>query len=156
MRLILQRVTRAAVRVEGKAVARIGRGILVLAGIEKGDAQEQVETAINKLAGLRIFDDAEDRMNLDSTAIGGAFLVVSQFTLAGTLAKGRRPSFDRAAPAEEAEPLVEALAHGLREQGFEVATGSFGAHMEVELVNDGPVTFIFDVPGARSPSEEPA
>ncbi len=145
MRLILQRVTRAAVRVEGKEVAQIGRGILVFAGIEKGDTQKQVETAINKLAGLRIFEDAEGRMNLDSKAIRGAFLVVSQFTLAGSLAKGRRPSFDRAAPAEEAEPLVEALAEGLREKGFEVAMGSFGAHMEVELVNDGPVTFIFDV-----------
>ena len=152
MRLILQRVSRAAVRVDGGVVAQIGRGILVLAGVEKGDTRDQVDSAIKKLSGLRIFEDEAGRMNLDSKAIGGAFLVVSQFTLAGSLAKGRRPSFDRAAPAEDAEPLVEALAVGLRNEGFEVATGSFGAHMEVELVNDGPVTFIFETPVPRPDS----
>lgn len=146
MRLILQRVSRAAVRVEGETIAEIGPGMLLLTGVEKGDGATQVEKAAAKLAGLRIFEDGSGRMNLDSAAAGGSFLVVSQFTLAGTLAKGRRPSFDGAAPPEIAEPLVDALVSTLRQRGFEVATGCFGAHMEVELVNDGPVTFVLDVP----------
>jgi len=146
MRLLLQRVSRAAVRVDGDEVASIGRGLLVLVGVQKGDGQGEVEVAARKLAGLRIFDDAEGRMNLAAGEVGGAVLCVSQFTLAGSLAKGRRPSFDGAAPPEEAAPLLDALAARLRDAGLPVATGRFGARMAVELVNDGPVTFVLDVP----------
>lgn len=145
MRLIVQRVARAAVRVDGETVGAIGRGMLVLAGVERGDGAAQVEAAVDKLDGLRIFDDGAGRMNLDSRAVGGAFLVVSQFTLVGSLARGRRPSFDGAAPPEIAEPLVEALVAGLRARGRAVQTGRFRAHMEVELVNDGPATFLLDL-----------
>jgi D-tyrosyl-tRNA(Tyr) deacylase len=146
--LILQRVSSAAVRVEGKVVGRIGRGLLALVGVEKEDSAEQVVKAADRLAHLRVFEDSAGRMNLDAAAAGGAFLVVSQFTLAGSLDKGRRPSFDGAAPGAQAEPLVEALVDELKSRGFEVETGSFGARMEVELVNDGPVTFVLDLPPA--------
>jgi D-tyrosyl-tRNA(Tyr) deacylase len=146
MRLILQRVSSAAVRVEGETVGEIGRGILALVGVEKGDGPEKAAAAVAKLATLRTFEDEEGRMNLDARAAGGAFLVVSQFTLAGSpLAKGRRPSFTDAAPPAEAEPLVDRITDGLRQQGFPVATGRFGAKMEVALVNDGPVTFVLDL-----------
>lgn len=145
MRLVLQRVSTAAVTVGGEVVGRIGRGLLVLVGVEAGDGPEQVEAAARKLSGLRVFEDDAGRMNLDVEAVGGAFLVVSQFTLAGSLVKGRRPSFDRAAPPEQAEPLVDALAAGLAQAGHRVETGRFRAHMEVSLVNDGPVTFVLDV-----------
>ncbi|MEO8505492.1 MAG: D-aminoacyl-tRNA deacylase [Acidobacteriota bacterium] len=145
MRLILQRVSRASVRVGTETVGEIGRGILILAGIERGDGRDQVRAAIGKLIGLRIFEDADGKMNLDAAAVNGEFLVVSQFTLAGSLERGRRPSFDGAAPPADAEPLIEALVEGLRARGASVATGRFRAHMEVELVNDGPVTFVLDV-----------
>lgn len=146
MRLVLQRVRRAAVRVGEETVGEIGTGVLVLAAAEVGDSPAEAATAAAKLSQLRLFDDADGRMNLDARAVGGAFLVVSQFTLAASLARGRRPSFDGAAPPAEAEPLVEALAAGLREAGHPVATGRFRAQMEVDLVNDGPVTFVLDVP----------
>jgi D-aminoacyl-tRNA deacylase len=145
VRLVLQRVSRASVRVGGATVGEIGRGLLVLAGVEKGDGPEQVLAAADKLAGLRVFEDEAGKMNLDLAAAGGAFLVVSQFTLAGSLARGRRPSFDRAAPPEEARPLVEKLVEELRGRGFRVETGRFRETMEVELVNDGPVTFVLDL-----------
>ncbi len=145
MRLLLQRVTSARVRVGDETVGEIGAGLLVLVGVEKGDSTESVTRAADKLATLRTFADADGRMNLDATAAGGEFLVVSQFTLAGSLAKGRRPSFDRAAPPEIAEPRVEALAAELEARGFRVGRGRFGAYMRVELVNDGPVTFVLDV-----------
>ncbi|MDX1503187.1 MAG: D-aminoacyl-tRNA deacylase [Thermoanaerobaculia bacterium] len=145
MRLILQRVSGAAVRVSGEEVARIGAGALILAGVERGDDRETVARAVEKVARLRIYADAAGRMNLDAAAVGAAFLVVSQFTLAASLERGRRPSFDRAAPPERARPLVEALAEGLAERGFEVQRGRFGALMQVELVNDGPVTFVLDL-----------
>lgn len=144
MRLVIQRVSAASVRVEGETVGEIGRGLLVLAGIERGDRPEAVRAAADKLAGLRVFEDAAGRMNLDVAAAGGAFLIVSQFTLAGSVARGRRPSFDRAAPPEEAAPLLEALVADLRIRGFRVETGRFRAHMEVALVNDGPVTLVAD------------
>lgn len=144
MRLVIQRVSSAAVRVEEAIVGEIGRGLLVLAGVERGDGIEKVRAAAEKLAGLRVFGDEAGKMNRDVAAAGGAFLVVSQFTLAGSLARGRRPSFDNAAPPEEAAPLVEALVEDLRSRGFQVETGRFQAYMEVSLVNDGPVTFIVD------------
>lgn len=151
MRLVIQRVSSATVRVarpdgtDGKnseAVGSIGRGLLVLVGVERGDGPEVARAAADKLAGLRAFDDDAGKMNLGLAAVGGSFMVVSQFTLAGSLARGRRPSFDRAAPPEEAAPLVAALVDDLRSRGFTVATGRFRAQMEVELVNDGPVTFV--------------
>jgi D-tyrosyl-tRNA(Tyr) deacylase len=144
MRLVIQRVSSASVRVGGETVGAIGRGLLVLVGVERGDAPATADVAAEKLAGLRIFEDAAGKMNLDAAAVGGAFLIVSQFTLAGSLAGGRRPSFVRAAPPEEAAPLVEAVVEGLRRQGCQVATGRFRAQMEVELVNDGPVTLVAD------------
>ena len=150
MRLVLQRVSRAAVRVAGDEVGAIGRGTLVLVGIERGDGPDQAAAAVRKLAGLRLFEDVEGRMNLSTADVGAAFLVVSQFTLAGSLARGRRPSFDGAAPPAEAEPLVDAVVAGLRAAGLTVATGRFRAAMEVELVNDGPVTFVLDVPPGGS------
>lgn len=144
MRLVIQRVSSAAVRVEGEVVGEIGRGLLVLVGVERGDGGEKVRAAAEKLAGLRVFEDEAGKMNLDTAAAGGAFLVVSQFTLAGSLARGRRPSLDNAAPPEEAAPLVDALVSDLRGRGFRVETGRFRAYMEVALVNDGPVTFVAD------------
>ena len=146
MRLILQRVARATVRIAGEVVGEIERGVLVLAGIERDDGLEQVEKAVDKLASLRLFEDSQGRMNLDAAAAGGAFLVVSQFTLAASLRRGRRPSFDRAAPADIAAPLVNALVAGLEARGLPTASGRFGEHMQVELVNDGPVTFVLDLP----------
>jgi D-aminoacyl-tRNA deacylase len=144
MRVVLQRVSSASVTVDGEVVGRIGRGLLALVGIERGDGPAQVRAAAEKLAGLRIFEDDAGKMNLDLAAVGGAFLIVSQFTLAGSIVKGRRPSFDGAAPPAEAEPLVDALVADLRARGFQVETGKFRAHMEVALVNDGPVTLIAD------------
>ncbi len=149
MRLILQRVERAAVRVaagEGwEVVGEIGPGALVLAGVEAGDGEAEAAAAADKLAGLRIFEDGEGKMNLAAGDTGAAFLVVSQFTLAADLSKGRRPSFNTAARRSVAEPLVDALVADLRQRGFTVETGRFGAEMKVELVNDGPVTFVLDI-----------
>ncbi|MFL6263027.1 MAG: D-aminoacyl-tRNA deacylase [Thermoanaerobaculia bacterium] len=144
MRLVIQRVSSAAVKVAGETAGAIGRGLLVLVGIERGDRLEVARAAAEKLAGLRVFEDGAGKMNLDTAAVGGAFLIVSQFTLAGSLARGRRPSFDRAAPPDEAQPLVEALVEDLRARGFQVETGRFRAMMEVSLVNDGPVTLVAD------------
>ena len=144
MRLILQRVGSASVTVDGQTVARIGQGILALVGVEKGDDENSVRKAVDKLASLRIFADESGRMNLAASDIGGEFLVVSQFTLAASLARGRRPSFDRAAPPDLAEPLVESLACGLEGKGLTVGRGRFGAYMQVKLTNDGPVTFVLD------------
>jgi len=145
MRLVLQRVESASVEVDGRELGSIGRGILALVGVEKGDGRDAVEKAARKLADLRLFSDREGKMNLSAPEIGGEILVVSQFTLAASLERGRRPSFDGAAPPEQAAPLVEELAAALRERGLRVATGRFGAAMRVRLVNDGPVTFVLDV-----------
>jgi D-tyrosyl-tRNA(Tyr) deacylase len=145
MRLVLQRVANASVAVGGEVVGSIGRGILALVGVERDDGAANVDRAVEKLAELRIFEDDTGKMNLAAREIAGGLLVVSQFTLAASLARGRRPSFDAAAPPDRAEPLIESLVTGLRQRGLEVATGRFGARMEVALVNDGPVTFVLDV-----------
>lgn len=145
MRLVLQRVERARVEVGGEKVGAIGKGMLVLVAVERGDGPEEVKLAADKLVHLRIFADAAGKMNLDVRETGGAVLVVSQFTLAARLSKGRRPSFDRAAPPEEAQPLVDSLVEAIVEKGVPVAEGRFGSYMKVELLNDGPVTFVLDL-----------
>jgi len=144
MRIVMQRVSSASATVDGEVVGEIGRGLLVLVGVERGDGRAAAGAAAEKLAGLRVFEDGTGKMNLDTASVGGAFLVVSQFTLAGSVIRGRRPSFDRAAPPEEAEPLVEALVDDLRRRGFRVETGRFRAQMQVALINDGPVTLVAD------------
>ena len=140
MRVLLQRVSRAEVRVDGVAIGRVGAGFCLLVGFTGTDGEEQVTWMADKVAGLRLFPDAEGKMNLGLVDVGGAMLVVSQFTLYGDAAKGRRPSFVDAARPEVAIPLYEAFVTRLRELGLPVETGRFGAHMEVDLVNDGPVT----------------
>jgi D-tyrosyl-tRNA(Tyr) deacylase len=140
MRVLLQRVKRAEVRVESRVTGSIGVGFLLLTGFTHADTPEQIVWMADKIAGLRLFSDADDKMNLALSDVGGAVLVVSQFTLYGDAAKGRRPSFIDAARPEIAIPLYEKFIALLRERGLEVATGEFGAMMDVELVNDGPVT----------------
>ncbi len=143
MRAVIQRVSRAAVRSGGREAA-IGRGLLVLAGLEAGDTEEACAWAAAKIASLRIFEDPDGKMNLGLSEVGGEILAVSQFTLAGSIEKGRRPSFDRAMRPEEARPLFEGLVERLRAEGCAVKTGFFQEHMDVELVNDGPVTFVLE------------
>jgi D-tyrosyl-tRNA(Tyr) deacylase len=147
MRLVVQRVSSASVRVGGAAVGEIGRGALVLAGIAHSDTPELVQRMAEKLVALRYFEDRSGRTNLDLADAGGAYLVISQFTLLADVRRGRRPGFSRAARPEAAEPLVERFVAGLRAAGFEVATGRFGAAMEVTLVNDGPFTLVLDSDG---------
>lgn len=130
--------------VDGEVVGRIGFGLLVLAGVEDGDGEDQIVAAATKLTRLRIFDDEQGRMNLDVRRAGGAILLVSQFTLAASTRKGRRPSFDRAARPELAEPLLVELGRRLEAAGVTVEWGRFGARMRVDLVNEGPVTFVLD------------
>ncbi len=149
MRAILQRVSRAAVLVDGVGVGSVGRGVLALVGVEVGDGEAEAVALARKMAELRLFEDDEGRMSLDTGAVGGGFLVVSQFTLVASLVKGRRPSFNHAAPPAEAEPLVERVMVELRGRGYKVQGGRFGALMEVELTNDGPVTFVLDVRDGR-------
>ena len=144
MKVLLQRVRRAEVRVGGEQVAGIGAGLLVFIGIEAGDTAEEAEFQADRTAGLRIFEDDGGRMNLSLRDTGGEALVVSQFTLAGSTRRGRRPSFDGAESPERAELLYGLYVRALREQGIRVATGRFREMMEVELVNDGPVTFLLD------------
>lgn len=144
MRLVVQRVSRAEVRIDGEVVGSIGRGAAVLVGVGKGDSTELAERLADRLAGIRYFEDAEGRTNLAIDEVGGAFLVVSQFTLLADLSRGRRPGFATAAPPDVAEPIVDRFVERLREGGRNVATGRFGAEMEVELVNDGPFTLVLD------------
>ncbi len=144
MRAVVQRVSRAEVRVGGEPVGRIGRGFLVLVGMEPDDDAEDAAYVAGKVAGLRVFEDEAGRMNRDLAAVDGAVLLVSQFTLLGDCRKGRRPSFTGAAPPDLAEALYEDVAERLRRAGVPVATGRFRAEMEVELVNDGPVTLLLD------------
>ena len=144
MRAVLQRVTRASVRVEGETVGGIGAGLVVLLGVARDDAEEDARYLVEKVLNLRVFDDAEGRMNLSVAESGGALLVVSQFTLYGDVRRGRRPSWFEAAPPELAETLYEFFVAEARRAGAHVETGSFRRMMEVELVNDGPVTILLD------------
>ena len=144
MRAVLQRVSRASVVIDGETVGSLGRGLLVLLGVAPADTAAEAQWLAEKVAGLRIFNDEAGKMNRDVAEVGGALLVVSQFTLHGDCRKGRRPSFIGAAPPEIAIPLYEAFINALRGLGLPVQTGRFGAMMQVELVNDGPVTLILD------------
>jgi len=145
LKLVIQRVSSASVRVAGAAVGEIGRGFLVLLGAETGDTPALAEEAARKVAGLRAFDDAAGKMNLALSDVGGAVLAVSQFTLVADLSRGRRPGFERALRGEEARPLYERFVAALRELGLPVETGTFGAMMDVALVNAGPATFILEI-----------
>jgi len=149
MRLVIQRVIQASVSVEGKTVARIGRGLLVLIGIGPGDGPSEADVLAEKCATLRIFEDPEGKTNLSVQNIQGEILVVSQFTLYADARKGRRPSFTDAASPEIAEPLVRHFSERLNALGVPTRTGSFGSHMLVELVNDGPFTILLESPAAR-------
>lgn len=144
MRAVVQRVSRASVTVAGEVAGQIGKGFLVLLGVEDKDGQDEVVYMAQKVTGLRVFEDADGKMNLALAEVGGAMLVVSQFTLLGDCRKGRRPSFIQAARPELADELYRAFCAEVRGQGIEVQTGRFQAHMDVELVNDGPVTLLID------------
>lgn len=145
MRAVVQRVAHASVVVEGEVVGMVEHGLMILLGVTHGDREEQASWLANKVAGLRIFDDPEGKMNLSVTDVGGSALVVSQFTLYGDASRGRRPSFTDAARPEVAEPLCDRFVELLREAGIgRVETGVFGAKMMVEIHNDGPVTLILE------------
>jgi D-tyrosyl-tRNA(Tyr) deacylase len=144
MRVLLQRVSRAEVRVGARVTGRISRGLLALVGFTATDDDARLEWMADKVVGLRIFGDAEEKMNLSVIEAGGAILLVSQFTLYGNAEKGRRPSFIDAARPEQAIPLYERFIAQLRQRGVTVETGEFGAMMDVELVNDGPVTLMLE------------
>lgn len=144
MRVVVQRVSRASVAVGGEGVAAVGRGLLLLVGVAEGDDQAEARRMAGKCADMRIFPDDEGRFNLSVTDVDGEALVVSQFTLLADVRRGRRPSFTGAAAPKVAEPLVEAFAGALRDAGVPAQTGRFGAKMQVELVNDGPVTIVLD------------
>jgi D-tyrosyl-tRNA(Tyr) deacylase len=144
MRALLQRVSQARVEVGGEVVGAIGRGFVVLLGVAHDDGPAEAQWLAQKVAGLRLFEDGEGKTNLSLDDVGGSVLVVSQFTLYGDASRGRRPSFSHAAPPEQAEPLVEAFVAGLRQAGLTVATGRFGAMMEVVIHNDGPVTLLVE------------
>jgi D-tyrosyl-tRNA(Tyr) deacylase len=144
MRVVLQRVSSAAVHVDGETVGRIAAGLVAFVGVAEGDDEATARRLADKTAEMRIFSDAEGRFNLSLLDIGRAALVISQFTLYGDARRGRRPSFSAAARPEVAEPLVEAFARTLEARGVAVARGRFGAHMAVDVFNDGPVTIILD------------
>ena len=144
MLAVVQRVTGAEVKVDGERVTRIGRGLVAFVGVEKGDGEEETGYLASKLSGLRIFPDAEERMNLCLEEVEGELLLVPNFTVAGDCRKGRRPSFDRAAAPEEAEALLQRLGSLCQQGGVEVRWGAFGKRMEVLVENDGPVTVLID------------
>jgi D-aminoacyl-tRNA deacylase len=149
MRAVCQRVSRASVTVDGEVVGEIGHGWMVLLGVGPNDDEATAARVADKIVGLRVFEDADGKMNRSVADVGGAVLLVSQFTLYADTSRGRRPGFTGAAPPAVAEPLVNRLAELIRERGLTVATGRFGAHMAVELVNDGPVTIVLtDEPAA--------
>jgi len=144
MRIVLQRVTRASVKVEGGVVGEIGPGLLLLVGVNGRESQEDMEWLADKCVNLRVFPDADGKMNRSLLDAGGEILAVSQFTLYGDCRKGRRPSFDDAAPADKAKGIFDTFLDLLRDNGVDVETGIFGEMMEVHLVNDGPVTLILE------------
>lgn len=144
MRAVVQRVSRAQVTVDNKLIGQAGRGLLVLLGVGKEDSEADADYLVQKICNLRIFEDADDKMNVSLLDCGGDLLVVSQFTLYGDVRKGRRPGFDQAALPAEANRLYEYFAEKCRQAGVPVSTGQFQAHMMVELVNDGPVTILLD------------
>lgn len=146
MKLVIQRVSRASVEVEGRVVGSIGTGLLVLFGAEEGDTPEMASEAARKVASLRVFEDDAGKMNRDLLAVGGGVLAVSQFTLAADLSRGRRPGFDRALAPDAARSLYELFAGELAALGVPVETGIFGAMMRVSLVNEGPATFLLEFP----------
>ncbi|HET9016080.1 MAG TPA: D-aminoacyl-tRNA deacylase [Thermomicrobiaceae bacterium] len=149
MRALIQRVSRAAVEVDGREIGAIRAGVLVLVGVRDGDGPTEADFLAGKIANLRIFEDEQGKMNRSATELGLSALVVSQFTLYGDTRKGRRPSFVHAAQPEVARPLVDRVAERLRAEGLPVATGEFGAHMMVSLINDGPVTIWLDTDEQR-------
>lgn len=153
MRVVVQRVERAAVRIDGGVVAAVGRGLLLLVGFRPGDGPADLAWMAEKVVHLRIFEDAAGKLNRSLLETGGEILAVSQFTLYADARKGRRPSFDGAAASEEARGLFQAFVERLRETAAGVQSGEFQAHMQVELVNDGPVTILLDSPGP-SPAGE--
>jgi D-tyrosyl-tRNA(Tyr) deacylase len=144
MKVVLQRVKSASVTVKGKTVGEIGPGLCLLVGVEKGDVEEDAQFIARKIVELRIFPDTQDKMNLSLSDIGGEVLAVSQFTLAGSLKKGRRPSFDKAEHPDRAQGLFDYFIACVRDLGISVQTGEFASMMDVALVNDGPVTFILE------------
>ena len=144
MKAVIQRVSEARVEVDSATVGAIGRGILVLLGVERGDEEQDADRLARKIVELRIFEDQAGKMNMSVQEIGGGILAVSQFTLAGNCSKGRRPSFDTAAPPDEGKRLYDYFVNRIRETGITMATGIFQADMQVTLVNDGPVTFILE------------
>ncbi len=144
MRAVLQRVERASVRVDGEVRGRCGRGLLVLLGVAEGDGEQEAVRLAGKVARVRVFEDDSGRFDRSLLDVGGEALVVSQFTLIADTRKGNRPSFTRAAAPEEAKRIYERFAGALRDEGVRVETGVFGARMQVELVNDGPVTIVLD------------
>ncbi len=152
MRAVVQRVSKASVAVNGKEISAIGRGFLVLLGVTHSDGEEEAAYLARKIAGLRLFEDAQGKMNLSLADVNGEVLVVSQFTLYGDARKGRRPSFTQAARPKQAEPLVERFVAHLRSAGIPTQTGQFQAHMDVCLCNDGPVTLILDTEQMRGSS----
>ena len=152
MKAVIQRVTRASVEVEGRIVGAIGGGLLVLLGVAKGDGETDCEFIIEKVQGLRIFADEAGKMNRSLADVGGAILLVSQFTLLGSTKNGRRPGFEEAAPPEEAKRWYQRVVEALKARGTAVETGVFAAYMKVELVNDGPVTFLLDSRSGTSPA----
>ena len=144
MKVLIQRVKNAGVKIEGKSFSQIEKGILALVGIEKGDTKEQVEKLAKKVVNLRIFPDENDKMNLSLLDVKGEMLIVSQFTLCGDCKKGTRPSFDKSAPPDIANELYEYFVTQVENYGIKTGTGQFGAMMEVSLINDGPVTFMLE------------
>ena len=144
MRAVVQRVSRAQVAVDGEIVGEVGRGLLVLLGVTHADTEADADYLADKIAGLRVFEDENGKMNLDTAAVGGGILVVSQFTLYGDVRRGKRPSFDAAAKPERARELYEYFVARIRAAGLPCQTGRFQEMMEVELVNDGPVTILLD------------
>ena len=154
MRIVLQRVNRASVNVEGETTGRIEIGLLALVGVAGGDDENDAMAAAVKIVGMRIFPDADGKMNRSVADVGGAVLLVSQFTLLGDVRRGRRPAFTAAASPDLAAPILAALSDAIAATGVAVEHGRFGAHMVVDLINDGPVTIVFDVTDGRVAAQE--